>query len=181
MFGFLKKKDKNKETEDLAWGAVGTNRKMSAQEQAKEEAEQADIERRGKERRDMYRPAGTERIFTDATGHHIALRVEENSSMNNGSHPPLAVLAFWGARQIGAAHCEMQDSHLKIFHYETFAEFDKKGIADELLKELESYARTKGYKSISATLPAPNTVEWDEAFFTRCGFARNGEEFQKSV
>jgi|GEM_PF-1863667 len=185
MFNFLKKKDKEKDgnqQNEHAWGGAPVKRKMSASEAAREEAEQRAVDQRGQERRDMYRIPGTERVFSDPEGRHIALRVEDNTGAKaQNSHPPVAFTAFWGARQVGFANAELLESKLRIYQYETTGGYDKRGIAQEILKEVETYAKTKGLLLVSASVPKTDILEWDETFFVQCGYSRNGEEFLKTV
>ncbi len=183
MFGFLKKKDKEQNTgEELEWGVVATNRKISASQAAKEEAEQRAIDQRSKERRDNYCYPGVERVFNDAGGRHIALRVEDNSGANpSAAHPPVNFAAYWGARQIGGAKAELKGSHLHIYSYETVNGYEQRGIAGEILRDAEDFARNKGLKAIIVPLPANGVNEWDENFFNQAGFTKNGQELQKNL
>jgi GNAT superfamily N-acetyltransferase len=155
---------------------------MSASEAAREEAEQRMVDQRGQERRDMYRIPGNERVFSDPEGRHIALRVEDNTGAKaQNAHPPIAFIAFWGARQVGFANGELVESKLRIYQYDTTGGYDKRGIAQEILKEAEAYAKTKGLKLVCAPAPQNGIIEWDETFFAQCGYTRDGEEFHKSV
>jgi hypothetical protein len=103
MFGFLKRKDKESGigVREEEWGRP-TQRKLSKDEAAREATEQKLVEEKNKERRDMYRLPGRERIFTDVDGRRLALRTEVNAGpAASPAHPPVAIVAFWGTREIG--------------------------------------------------------------------------------
>jgi hypothetical protein len=184
MFGFLKKKDKEQSGagEELEWGGVTTNRKMSASQAAKEEAEQKAIDLRSKERRDNYCHPGVERVFNDAGGRHIALRIEDNTGANPSAvHPPVNFAAYWGARQIGGAKAELKESSLHIYFYETVNGYEQRGVSVEILRDAETFARNKGLKAIIAALPQNGVNDWDENLFNQAGFANSGEKLQKNL
>ncbi|MEI7555325.1 hypothetical protein [Candidatus Chlorohelix sp.] len=180
MFGFLKKKEKD--DEELEWGAALNKRKLSAAQASKEEEEQKQLDLKSKERRDMYCRPGVERIFNDVDGRHIALRTEDNTGQTPSAlHPPVNIAAYWGTRQIGGGKAKLMDSRLHLFHYDTMSGYEERGIGLEILKEAELFARNKGLKAISVPLPKNDNSEWNESFFTKNGFTKNGEEFLKSL
>ncbi len=183
MFGIFKRKDKDQSGQSQGSGAWGqpSQRKMSKDEAARDAAEQKLVEEKNQERRDMYRLPGRERIFMDTEGRRLALRTEENNSAeNNAIHPPVLVVAFWGVREIGHASAELKpDGSLHQVTAKIEEGFQQRGIAAEILKELETVAREKQLGEICCTGLEDN--EWNIAFLTQAGYSPRGTELVKSL
>ncbi len=184
MFNFFKKKDKESGAsvaeEDVAWG-VPTKRKMSRKEAEAEAAEQALVESKNKERRDMYRIAGTERIFNDNIGRRLALRAEDNSGPNAvANHPAFQILCFWGARELARIKADMQNGSFKLLDCHTENGYEGWGIPAELLGEAEKLARSQGAREICTIAPG-GEKDWDSALFTQSGYQLRGAEVVKTL
>jgi histone acetyltransferase (RNA polymerase elongator complex component) len=186
MFGLFKKKDKakgNKSAVDSGtdWGApVQANRKMSKSEMEKEAAEQAVVEQKNRERREVYRPVGTERIILDSQGHRLALRTEINFEHPTPEHPHITAMVFWGAKEIGHVHAELNNEVLQVIHCKTEASFDARGISAELLQEMERLAREKGVKEVCC--PSPNgSLDWNDQTYTNLGYNPRGDKMVKTI
>jgi hypothetical protein len=190
MFNFFKKKDKDKDKEtttqvidqEVPWG-VPVKRKLSRKEEEAEAAEQALVEGKNRERRDMYRLPGTERIFNDAVGRRLALRFEDNTGPKaSPHHPPLFLAAFWGTRELAHLTAEITDGMLKVTDYRTEGGYEGWGIPGELLAEVEKIARNKGATAISCALDSANPKkDWDSSLFNRLGFQARGAETVKAL
>ncbi len=193
MFNFFKK-NKDKDTakeennngdltttaEQPEWG-VPVKRKMSRKEEAAEAAEAVQVERRNRERRDMYRLPGTEQIISDPAGRHFALRVEDNSGPQTiEGHPPLSLMVFWGARELAHINAEILDNRIKVLNYKTERGYEGWSLPAQLLTEAEKIARSKGAKEVCFPGPA-NLPDWDEAFFTQSGFQLRNDELVKTL
>ena len=183
MFGIFKRKDKEQSSagQSEVWGQPATPRKLSKDEAAREAAEQKLVEQRNQERRDMYRMAGRERIFTDQQGHRLALRTEDNTGPTaSPHHPPVQVLAFWGVREIGYVRAEVGSDntlHQLDAHVETA--FAGRGIAAELLSEMEAVAREKGLRQVVCS--GRDGDEWSAAFLTQAGYGPQGTNLVKTL
>lgn len=183
MFNFMKRKDKTTTTQqgDEVWGMPPRNRKMSKDEAARDAAQQKLIEEKNQERRAVYRPAGRERIFEDTDGRRLALRTEENFGPEASPHrPPLQIVAFWGVREIGYVRAEIEPQgrvRQLVAHIETG--YEQRGIASEILQELETVARSKEAKEICCTGLAGN--EWSNEFLTQAGYTSRGAELVKTL
>lgn len=186
MFNFLKRgKDKQQvEEEIIPWG-MPVKRKMSKEETARDEEEQRIIEKNNKERRDMYRIAGTERIFNDNDGRRLAIRCEDNSVPNsNPEHPPFSVVVFWGVREIGHVNAFFPaTATMQLTEYKVELGYEGRGIASELIGEVEKQARQKQLHEISCSLPpsSADNEEWTTDFFSQHGFSPRGNEMVKTL
>jgi histone acetyltransferase (RNA polymerase elongator complex component) len=185
MFGLFKKKDKEKDSKSgndggNDWGApVQGNRKLSKSEMEKEAAEQASIEKTNRERREVYRPIGTERIILDTQGHRLAIRTELNLDYPTPEHPPITIMVFWGAKEVGHVHAEINDSAVQVIHCKTEASFDRRGISAEILQEVERIAREQGMAQISC--PVNGSPDWNEQFYTKLGYNAQGDKMVKAL
>ena len=189
MFNFFKKNNKDKAIsedivqtarEETPWG-VPIKRKMSRKEEAAEAAEQARLEIKNRERRDMYRLGGIERIFNDLQGRRLALRLEDNTGPQaTPGHPPLFVAVFWGARELCHIEAELNDGRVKLVQYRTERGYEGWGLPSEILQETEKMARTKGAKELCAPAPADQS-DWDSSLFAGLGYQVRGTEMVKSL
>lgn len=180
MLNFFKRgKDKAQEEELIPWGTP-VKRKMSKEEVARDEQEQRLVEEKNKERRDVYRIPGVERIFSDNEGRRLAIRFEDNSGPNiNHEHPPFSVVIFWGTRELGHINAKMSDNgQLHLTKYVVENGYEGRGLAAEMLAETENQARTKNLRQISGNVT--DNPEWTTAFQQK-GFAQQGSEITKSL
>ncbi len=180
MFGMFKRKDKNQEAaSEEAWGQP-SQRKLSKDEAAREAAAQKLVEAKNLERREMYRPAGREKVFQDRAGHQLALRTEDNSGPEASEHhPPLQILAFWGVREIAYIRAEIEGQQLRETGFRLETGFENHGIEAELLKEMEAVAREKGLQEMHCT--GQESSSWNADFLTQAGFSPDGAELVKSL
>ena len=179
MFKFFKKGNKEPEStsiDDLPWG-VPVKRKLTKKEEAAELEEELMIERRSKERRDMYRPLGKERIFKDPQGRRLVLRVEDSMGVQTGSSPVFLVV-FWGTHELAHLKADLQNQALKLLDYHTESDYVGWGLSAELLGEVERLAQAKGAKELCATLLTPQ-ADWETTLFTQLGYQLRGSELVK--
>lgn len=186
MFGWFKKKDKDAQdpqsttaVEEAEWG-MPTKRKLSKQEAERDAAAQKMLEEKSRERRDMYRLPGTERIFVDADGRRLALRLEDNTGPKaNEHHAPLCLIVFWGTRELGHLKAKLDGQTVVQIEAKVEAGFEKRGIASEILKEIENFARQKRLQALQFQSVAGN--EWDSDFLTAQGFGAQGDYLVKNL
>lgn len=181
MLNFFKRgKGKAEEEELMPWGTP-TNRKMSREEAARDEEEQRIVEEKNKERRDVYRIPGIERIFTDTDGRRLAIRFEDNTGPQfHVEHPPFSVVIFWGTRELGHINGEIQaEGQLYLTKYQVENGYEERGLAAELLTETEAQARHKNLSQLRCAAPSPTDAEWTRAFQQK-GFVQQGNETVKA-
>jgi RimJ/RimL family protein N-acetyltransferase len=188
MFGWFKKKDKDKAADnsvatapggDEEWG-MPSRRKLSKQEAAKEAAEQQQIEQKNQERRDMYRHPGYERIFEDSDGRRLAIRVEENlSGTPNPLHPPLHIIVFWGTKELAHLKAEVANGVLTQTAAKVESGYENRGLVTEVLREAENFARQKGLREIRCAGHADN--EWNTNVLTQAGYQPNADYLVKNI
>ncbi|HEX2913354.1 MAG TPA: GNAT family N-acetyltransferase [Chloroflexia bacterium] len=179
MFGIFKRKEQGGANEE-GWGQP-LRRKLSKDEAAKDAAQQKLVEEKNKERRDMYRFPGNERIFTDLEGRRLALRTEENAGPQaNPHHPPLQIVVFWGTREIGHVQAEyLPGGAVRQTGARVEEGYQKRGIAEELLNELESIARRNNAGEVRCEGVEGN--EWSREFLANAGYASEGGELVKKL
>lgn len=181
MFGIFKRKSKEQAGagDDEVWGKP-TQRKMSKEEAARDAAEQQMIEEKNRERREMYRLPGRERIFTDLEGRRLALRTEDNTGPQaSPHHPPLLVVVFWGTREIGHVQAEFLDGSIRQLDAKIERGYENRGIGQVLLAELETIAREKGLRRVQCSGVDHN--EWNAEFLAQAGYTSQGGEMVKMV
>lgn len=188
MFGFFKKKVQDKDSvkgsntsESNDWGMpVPAGRKMSKSEMEKEAAEQAMIEQKNRERREVYRPAGVERIVLDLHARRLALRTELNLERPTQEHPPITTMVFWGAKEVGHIYATVENGLVLVTHCKTEASFAERGISAELLQELERVARENGWQEVRC--PSPNgSLDWSDNIYAQMGYSANGVQMTKAL
>lgn len=183
MFGIFKRKDKglNSASDLEEWGQP-SQRKLSKDEAAREAAEQKLVEEKNRERREMYRLAGRERIFADSQGRRLALRVEDNTGANaTTGHPPILVIAFWGTREVGHFSAEVSEDGASLRQLNAHIEkgYENRGIAAEILRELETIAQEKGLRQICCA--GLENDEWSAELLTQAGYSLTGSELVKNL
>ena len=209
MFNFLKRKNANDKPNEantaqadaMRWGAPITSERMSRRETEQAQREQAAVDARSRERRDAYRPNGTERNFIDRDGKPYMLRSEGIGSFERGGSAPatssltvatlmtpppgaLNVLAFYGTRQVGGGRAWLDTANgtkrVVVEILETEHGYGGRGIGNELLREIERVGRKVGVAEVCCRLCGNEDGGNDpQAFYTAQGYSARGAEMVK--